>query len=325
MKNPSIVARQAKEIIQTPSVIALLLCILILFIGNLISPGFASIGLIINILVVASFVGLVSGGQFLIILGGGNGLDLSVGRLVTLGAIVGGVVSQKQDANLIFALLAVIVVTFALGLVNGFGVTFFRIPPLVMTMSMSIVIIAIIRFITGGIGVPGASKLLQRITVGKLFNIPGILYFWALFAIFIHFLINNTTFGIKLLATGTNDYTASLAGVNVPRLRTLLYGFSGMIAGVTGFLYLGYLASVYNISLGDKFTLISVIAVVVGGTSLGGGKGSYIGVVIGAFLLQLMESFLVTIRIEQSMRQMLFGIILLVIIFMYGRGRKMQN
>ncbi len=325
MKKTTLVSRKVKELIRKPSVIALLLCFIILFVGNLISPGFSSIELIINILVVSSFIGLVSGGQFLIILGGGNGLDLSVGRLVTLGAIVGGVVSQKQDANLLFALLAVIVVTFALGLVNGIGVTFFRIPPLVMTMSMSIVIIAIIRFITGGIGVPGASKLLQRITVGKFLNIPGILYIWALFAVFIHFLINNTTFGVKLLATGTNDYTASLAGVNVPRLRTFLYGFSGMIAGITGFLYLGYLSSVYNISLGDKFTLISVIAVVVGGTSFGGGRGSYIGVVIGAFLLQLMDSFLVTIRIEQSMRQMLFGIILLVIIFMYGRERKMQN
>jgi ribose transport system permease protein len=325
MKKTPLALRKAKTIIKSPSFIAPLLCLIILFVGNIISPGFASSELIINILVVSSFVGLVSGGQFLIVLGGGNGLDLSLGKLVTLGAIVGGVISQKQDANLILALLTVIVVTFTIGLINGFGVTFFRIPPLVMTMSMSIVVVAIIKFITGGIGVPGASKLLQKITVGKFLGIPGILYIWALFAVFMHFLINNTTFGIKLLATGTNDYTASLAGVNLTRLRTLLYGFSGMIAGITGFLYLGYLASVYNISLGDKFTLISVIAVVVGGTSLGGGKGSYFGVVIGAFLLQLMDSFLVTIRIEQSMRQVLFGIILLVIILMYGRERKMQN
>ncbi|MDD2296847.1 MAG: ABC transporter permease [Sphaerochaetaceae bacterium] len=325
MKNSSLTLRKVRLGFRNPTVIALFLCFLILLIGNLVSPGFASFGLIVNILVVASFVGLVSGGQFLIILGGGNGLDLSVGRFVTLGAIIGGVVSQKQDSKLILALLAVMVATFLLGLVNGVGVTHFRIPPLVMTMSMSIVIIAIIRFITGGIGVPGASKLLQKIITGKVLGIPGILYIWILFAVFLHYLMNNTTFGVKLMAMGTNDYAARLAGVKVKRLRTLLYGFSGMIAGITGFLYLGYLSSVYNISLGDKFTLISVIAVVVGGTSLGGGKGTYIGVAIGAFLLQLMESFLVTIRIDQSMRQVLFGTILLVIIFMYGREQKMQN
>ena len=111
--------RKAKTIIKSPSFIAPLLCLIILFVGNIISPGFASSELIINILVVSSFVGLVSGGQFLIVLGGGNGLDLSLGKLVTLGAIVGGVISQKQDANLSLALLTVIVVTFSL--INGWG------------------------------------------------------------------------------------------------------------------------------------------------------------------------------------------------------------
>lgn len=318
-------SRQMRELVKKPTFIALALCFLLLFTGNIVSPGFASMSLLINILVVSSFVGLVSGGQFLIIIGGGNGLDLSVGRFVTLGAIVGGVVSQKQDANLIPALLVVMAVTFLLGLVNGLGVTHFRIPPLVMTMSMSIVIIAIIRFITGGVSVPGASNLLQKITTGRVLGIPGILFIWLFFAIFMHYLLNNTTFGVKLFAMGTNDYAAQLAGVHVKRMRTLLYGFSGMIAGITGYLYLGYLASVYNINLGDKFTLTSVIAVVVGGTSLAGGKGSYIGVAIGAVLLQLMESFLVTIQIEQSTRNIMFGLILIFIIFMYGREKKMQN
>ncbi|MCF7944393.1 MAG: ABC transporter permease [Spirochaetia bacterium] len=314
-----------KSGIRKPSVIALLLCIVLLIIGNIISPGFSSFSLIINIAVVASFVGFVSGGQNLVILGGANGLDLSVGRFVTLGAIIGGVVSQQQDQRLILAFFAVMAATFLLGVVNGIGVTFFRIPPLVMTMSMSIVVIAIIRFITGGISVPGASDLLQVIITGRIFGIPGILFIWAIFICLMSWLLHNTSFGFKLYAIGANDYAAELAGIRVNPLRILLYGLCAMIAGITGYLYLGYLASVYNITLGDKFTLTSVIAVVVGGTSLSGGKGAYIGVAIGAFLLQLMNSFLVTVKIEQSMRSVLFGIILLIIIFAYGREKKMQH
>ncbi len=312
-----------KSIVTNSTFMAFALCVILLIVGNLVSPGFASPLQITNILVVASFLGIVAGAQNLVILGGASGLDLSVGKMVTLGAVLSGVLLKGNDRNLLLALVVVLAVTFFIGLLNGFGVAYFRIPPLVMTLGMSIVVIAVIRFLTKGVAVGGASELLKAIIAKRYFGIPGILYIWLLFTVVMEVVLRSTTFGMKLFSMGANERVAYLSGVRVMVFRVFIYGLSGMICGLSGFLYLGYLSSVYNISLGDKFQLASVIAVVIGGTSLAGGRGNYIGVAIGAFLLQILEGLLTTIHIDQSGRSILFGALMIVIVFLYGRENKL--
>jgi ribose transport system permease protein len=310
---------------DNPILIASLSSLLLLILGQMISPGFAKPSQIINLLTVAAFLGIVAGSQNLVILGGNSGIDLSVGQVVTIGAIIGGAVIDGQNHNVLLGLILVLISTFVIGMANGVGVTYLQIPPLVMTLGMGIIVAAISKFITGGVPVKGAPEVLRTIVVGKLFGIPGILYIWLLFSVSMILFLRNTRYGINLFSMGANAEASRLSGVSISRMRIITYGLSSMFSGLAGFLYLGYVGSVYNITLGDKYTLPSVVAVVIGGTSLAGGTGGYIGVLIGAILLQLLESILITINIEQFGRNIFFGIGLIILMLGYGRMKKLRQ
>jgi len=310
--------------INNPVGLAFIISILLLIIGQIVSPGFATLEQIINLLIVASFLGIVAGGQTLVIMSGNSGIDLSVGNVVTMGAIIGGALIKEQNENVLLGLIVVLAITFIVGLLNGIGSTYFNIPPLIMTLSMGIIVQAISKFITGGVPVGGAAPILRNLVIGRFLGIPGILYIWLAFSILIIIILRNSTYGIYLLSVGANDKAAYLSGVPVRLIRILTYGFSSMIAGASGFFYLGYLGSVYNITLGDKYTLPSIIAVVIGGTSLAGGNGGYIGTIAGAIVLQILESILITINIEQFGRNIIFGLVLLGLMFSYARGKKLR-
>ena len=308
-----------------PTVLAAAATVLLLAIGQLVSPGFASVPQIVNMLTVAAFLGIVAAGQTLVVVGGGSGIDLSVGKVVTLGAIVGGAVMNGNDARIVVALLIVVVVTFAVGLVNGTGIAYLGIPPLVMTLGMSIVVAAISQFITGGVPVEGAPDALTSLVVGRVAGIPGILVWWALLAVMVVFTLRNTSYGMRLYAMGANTRAAFLSGVHVRPTRAITYGLCAATAGVAGFLYLGYVGSVYNVTLGDKYMLSSVVAVVIGGVSLAGGTGGYVGVVVGAVLLQVLESVLITVNIDQWGRNIIFGVVLLLLLLAYGREKRLRQ
>jgi len=310
--------------INSPVGLAFIISILLLIIGQIVSPGFATLEQIINLLIVASFLGIVAGGQTLVIMSGNSGIDLSVGNVVTMGAIIGGALIKEQNENVLLGLIVVLAITFIVGLLNGIGSTYFNIPPLIMTLSMGIIVQAISKFITGGVPVGGAAPVLRNMVIGRFLGIPGILYIWLAFSILIIIILRNSNYGLYLLSVGANDKAAYLSGVPVKLIRILTYGFGSMIAGASGFFYLGYLGSVYNITLGDKYTLPSIIAVVIGGTSLAGGSGGYIGTIAGAIVLQILESILITINIEQFGRNIIFGLVLLGLMFSYARGKKLR-
>ncbi len=311
--------------LKNPTAIAAGIAILILIAGELRSPGFARFSQIINMFTVAAFLGIVAAGQNLVVVSGKGGIDLSVGKMVTLGAILGGTIANGMDSGVVLAFFAVVIVTFLVGILNGVGVTLIGIPPLIMTLSMGIVVESMSRFMTGGLSVKGATPIMSTIITGRFLGVPGIIYIWIIFTIFMILFQNNTRFGMSLYNMGNNDEAARLSGLNVTWLRITTYGLSSMFAGLAGFLYLGYLGSIYNISLGNKYNLASVVAVVVGGVSLAGGKGGYLGVAVGCILLQFMESFLTVQSIPSWGREVIMGITLLVLLTAYAREKKIRQ
>ncbi len=311
--------------LKNPTVIAAGIAVLLLIIGELRAPGFASFSQIINMLTVAAFLGIVAAGQNLVVLSGRGGIDLSVGKVVTLGAILGGAIANGSDSGVVPAFAAVMIATFSVGLLNGIGVTLIRIPPLIMTLSMGIVIESISRFITGGLAVKGATPFMLKVVTGRFFGVPGIVFIWIIFTILFILFQNNSRYGMSLYTMGSNSDAARLSGLNVKWIRILTYGLSSMLAGLAGFLYLGYLGSIYNISLGNKYNLASVVAVVVGGVSLAGGKGGYLGVAVGCILLQFLESFLTVQSIPPWGREIIMGITLLVLLTAYARETKLRQ
>lgn len=136
--------------LKKPLVVALILIVLLLAVGEWLSPGFASPGQVLRLLIVAALLGIVAAGQNLVILGGREGIDLSVGGIVSLAAILAGNVMNGADGGILPAILVCIVVGAFFGLINGVGVTLLRIPPLVMTLGMTGVVQGLILVVTKG-------------------------------------------------------------------------------------------------------------------------------------------------------------------------------
>ncbi len=309
----------------SPTLIALALAVVLFFVGGLIQPGFTSFELAMNILRLAAFLGIVAAGQTLVIISGGEGIDLSVGAMVTLGAIISYGLISKRDDRILIGFLASLGAGMIIGTLNGIGVAYLRIPPLVMTLGMATVIQGLIFAVTQGSLEGGSAPLLSKITTEPLlFGIPGILYIWAAFAGLMWLLLQRTRYGKNLFAIGTNRVTARLSGVNVKATVITTYMLCSTLASFGGFIFLGYYERVF-LNLGNPYTLPSIAAVVMGGTVLSGGVGTYWGTMAGSIVLTLITSLLTTLRMEEHLRQIVYGAILLVLLAAYGRQRALRQ
>ena len=314
----------ALAVLKQPLVVALVLVAMLLWLGETLSPGFASGQQILRLLIVAALLGIVAAGQNLVILGGREGIDLSVGGVVSLSAIVAGNLMAGDDAGIAVAILACVATGAFFGLLNGVGVTLLRIPPLVMTLGMLGVLQGLLVVVRQGIPSGRAAPLLADfVSRSFLFGLPGILWLWAAIGLVMAFLLNRTVFGHRIYAIGSNEQAAFMAGVPVTVIRIALFVLSGVFAAIAGICLLGYSGSSFA-NVGEQYMLASIIAVVFGGTPLSGGKGGYTGTMAGAFLLVILQSILTTVNIDESGRQMVFGTTLLVLMLFYGRGRSIR-
>ena len=314
----------ALALVRQPLVIALGLILALLMLGEALSPGFASLQQVLRLLIVAALLGIVAAGQNLVILGGREGIDLSVGGIVSLAAIVAGNVMNGLDSGIPLAIAACIATGALFGLANGLGVTLLRIPPLVMTLGMLGVLQGLLVVIRQGAPSGRAAPALsQFVTQPLLFGLPGIIWLWAAIGLAMAFLLTRTVFGHRIYAIGSNEHAAYMAGVPVRRVRIALFMLSGIFAAMTGLCLLGYSGSSFA-NVGEQYMLPSIIAVVFGGTPLSGGKGGYTGTMAGAVLLVVLQSILTTLNIDESGRQMVFGATLLLLMLFYGRGRALR-
>lgn len=313
------------DLLRRPLVVAGLLIIILLALGETVSPGFASPGQIIKLLTIAALLGTVAAGQNLVILGGREGIDLSVGAMISLGAVIAGNIMKGDNTMIVPGILGATGICLVIGLVNGLGVTLLRIPPLVMTLGMMGVVQGALVSITRGVPSGNAAPALTRTIIHPLFlGIPGILFVWVGIGFFMAWLLGRTAFGYRVYAIGTNERAAALTGVSVWRLRTMLFGLSGFFAGLTSVFVLGYTGNSF-IGVGDQYMLSSIIAVVIGGTPLSGGQGGYTGTMAGAVLLVVLQSILITLQMEEFGRQIIFGLTLLILMLFYGRQRGLRG
>lgn len=312
------------EFAKKPLVVALLLIVALLLLGEALSPGFASPQQILRLLIVAALLGIVAAGQNLVILGGREGIDLSVGGVVSLSAIIAGNLMNGMDSGIPLAILGCIAAGALFGLFNGLGVTLLRIPPLVMTLGMLGVLQGLLVVIRQGIPSGRAAPALSSfVSQPFLFGLPGIIWLWVAIGLAMAFLLGRTVLGHRIYAIGSNEQAAFMAGVPVKIVRIALFMLSGVFAAIAGICLLGYSGSSFA-NVGEQYMLPSIIAVVFGGTPLSGGKGGYTGTMAGAVLLVILQSILTTVNIDESGRQMVFGATLLVLMLFYGRGRAMR-
>ncbi len=318
-------SQHALRKLTNPIVLAYILAVALFLFGQILSPGFLSGPQILNVLRISSFLGIVAAGQTLVIIAGSEGIDLSVGATMSLAAVMTAHITLAQDSLLMQALIVVLAVGLLLGAINGLGIAYLRIPPLVMTLGMSGVIQGLTLVYTQGQPKGRAAPLLNKIVVKPwILGIPGILIIWLIIALAVGLLLHRTSFGRRLYAVGSNRNTAALSGVNTERILVSAYALSGMFAALAGYLFVGYTTTVF-LDIGGDYVLRSVAAVVVGGTSLAGGTGSYAGSVAGSIVLTVLAAILTTLRMGAAGRQVVHGIVLILLLAAYGRQRALRQ
>jgi len=279
--------------------------------GGLAIPGFLSLSHLSSMSGVAAHLGIIAIGQTLVLLLGG--IDLSVPYLINLSAVllVGFQVANFSGPS-DFAL--VLVIGLGLGLVNGLGVALLDISPLVMTLGMNSILQGIAVIYTGGSPQGFPPAFVTTLATGTGAGIPYVVLLWVALIVLVTLVLVFSRFGRSIYSVGSNRTASALCGLLVKRTIIAAYAISGLSCALGGILLVGYQGSAY-IGMGDNYLLPSVAIVVIGGTSLAGGKGSYIQTVAGALLITVLQSALVTINVNQAGQDVLYGVVILLMAY----------
>jgi ribose transport system permease protein len=297
----------------------------LLVLGLTINRNFLAPMNISNILTMSSLLGFIALGQTLVVISGDNGLDLSVGGLMSLAAIVSYTIMRGKDANFIPAIIAVIGVGMIFGFFNALGVILAKIPALVMTLAMANVMTSVQQLYTGGNPKGSPSPIAVKIATAKALPfLPWLAVVWIVVIAIVHFFLTHSVYGKQLFATGANQYAAYLAGVGVKKIRIITYTLCGTLSALAGFWLCAYNGVLY-VNAGASYVMPSVAAVVIGGSSLAGGKGSYTGTVAGAIILTIINNLLVMLNTNEAGRFITNGIILIALFAVYTRHPKIRQ
>ena len=247
-----------------------------------------------------------------------GGIDLSAGTVATITAFVTATLTPIYGVPV--ALLIGLSCAILAGLVNGFGVAVARVHPLIMTLGTALIgngcLLVYQRFvIASGTKIP---DFLVWLGTGRTLGLPNGLALFVPFAVLIIWAQRRTGFGRLLYAMGSNEKATRLSGVRGWQVHFALYSLSGIIAGITGLLYLG-LVKTPSLSLALPLDLPSVAAAVIGGTSIFGGRGGYGGTIIGAIILTVLATMLTLLHMPEGVRRILFGLIILTVTALYIR------
>ena len=297
--------------------------VLVFVVGAFLHSGFASWGSVSAILEVASFVGFVAAGQTFVILVGG--IDLSVPWVLNAAGILFAVGSLGHNGRAIPAVALALGLGLALGAVNGFCVAYLAVPAVVMTLAMNGVMEGLTLGLTKGLTCSSCSsyapRVLQDVVHKNVLGIPADLILWLGVAALASVVLAFTTYGRKIYATGNNPTAAFLAGVNVKLVTLSLYALSGMFAALAGIVLVSY-SGQPTLGMGDPFLFQSIAAAVIGGISILGGRGNYLGTVAGAVSLVALISLLQAENMPEYGRSIVYGVAILVVLVLFGREER---
>lgn len=281
----------------------------LLLVTALFSPGFLAPSNLRSILVLAAFVGIVSFGQTFVILGGG--IDLSIPWVLTSAAVLMTLLCNGQDAPLLWVLPLLLAAGAGIGLLNGIGVALCGVPPIIMTLSANVILQGLILVTTGGSPTAGAPPVIKFLAVGRLGGFPVIGLLWLALALLATLLLSRTAFGRHLYALGTSRTVAVYSGVPTARTTILTYVISGFTAALAGILLTGYSGQAY-LGMGDPYLFTSVAAVAIGGASILGGSGHYLGTVAGALVLTILTGLLPALNLSSGALLVVYGAVILL-------------
>ncbi|MEV4315225.1 ABC transporter permease [Actinocrispum sp. NPDC049592] len=279
---------------------------------------FLSSGNLFNVVRAMSEIGIIAVGMTFVILIGG--IDLSVGAVLGLAAVGSAVLLVENDFSLVPAVLLVLLVGLVFGLLQGIATTLFKIQAFIVTLAGLQIARGLARIWSGGQGVaiaygsdpgeaPVAFSLLGERTFNGLVPIPALIFI-VVAALAILFL-RGSAFSRHVYAIGGNEQAARLSGVPVTRVKVIVFGISGFLAALAGIIHAGQLNQ-GSPNDGSTYELDAIAAVVVGGTSLSGGRGSVVGTVAGALLLGVLNNILALNSVDTNVQLLIKGLVIVV-------------
>lgn len=305
---------------------ALIISLTIFVITVLINPKSLNVNAFGSILSLTAMLAIASAGQTLVIIS--DGIDMSVGATMSMSAVL--TVGIMKGSGSIGLLLLALVVSIAagafIGLCNGLGSVKAGLPPMVVTLCISNIVTRLQYVITNGIpeytSVPKWYKLL--VTNRNFSFLPNIVFFALIFVAIMFYILKRTPFAQHLYLTGNNNHAAFLTGIRTVKVKVINYMLAGTLAGLAGFIGAGN-SGYINCGSFNGMTLNSIVAVVIGGTILAGGKGSYAGTIAGALMLIVLSNSLAVLQVTDSVKNIIMGVVLMILLLTYNRAKAVRQ
>jgi ribose transport system permease protein len=261
-----------------------------------------------SLIVLSSFLAILALGQGAVILTGG--LDLSLPWSIALcGILLAGMV-KGSDTALIYALPAVLAIGCLIGLVNGLGIVFLGLSPIVTTLATNGMLQGLALLYSNGTPDGFASPSLRWIMTGHLLGVTPVVIFVVAFVAVATLVLSRTPFGRRIYGIGNSERAAMLSGIAVGRTLISVYVLSGFCCALVGSLLTGFSGQA-SLGMGDEYLLPSIAVVVVGGTLITGGRGNYPGMLGGVLLLTALQTLLAGTTLPYATRAILFGLVIL--------------
>jgi len=297
----------------------------LIIIGQILNPGFGSIENIGNILALASILTMGAAGQTLVIICGDYGIDLSIGALMSMGAVMGSGVLRGSDSNLLLTVIVLVAIGAAFGLLNGLAVWYLKIPSLVMTLAMGSVVNGFTLAVSEGRPFGSASPLVLAFGGTRFFGWLRLLVVVVAFiVILVTWMLKHTRFGKLLFLVGDNRSAAVMVGVNTGRIVITTFVLSGICGSMAGLLLFSTVGQA-QLMMAESYVMLTVAAVVLGGTQISGGKGSYLGTAAGALVIIALTNVLISIGVPEGIRFVITGIVLILILSVSSRQKNIRQ
>jgi ribose transport system permease protein len=272
--------------------------------------------------VTAAVLGITSLGQTFVVLTGG--MDLSIPWMFSISAFLMAGLTNGQNNALIYAVPLVLLTGIGMGLINGFGIAYIGIIPVIMTISTNIIFQGLLVGFSGGMpggSPPEAIKILVHENTGGISTLFLIWIFISALAIVI---LHKTRLGRYIYAVGSNENVAFFSGINTKQTKVFAYAICGLLAAVAGVLYSGRLGQLY-LAMGEEYQMQSIAAVAIGGVSLNGGRGSYAGTMAGVLIIIVLNGFLSAMNIPPNVQKIVYGGVLFIAVFIAAGEVKIKK
>jgi ribose transport system permease protein len=317
----SLILKPSRE--DRPILIAALFIVAILVAGTaytlerfgsapLLSPNY-----LLQQLQIGAFLGIVAAGMMVVILI--SQIDLSVPWTLAGAAMMATAVGGP------WAIPIGLAVGLAVGVFNGLGVAYLRVPSMIFTLGVNAVMRGLMVANTGGFAPQTtATDLMRTLAAEKTFGIPNALFVWIGVSVIVGIILQRTVLGRFIYALGNKESAAYLAGVNTKGVTVICFALCGLTSGLAGVLLAGYSQKAYQ-GMGDAYLLPAIAAVVIGGTNILGGRGRYLGTLVGVILIVLLNSVLSIMEMPEAGRQVIYGGVIILMLLVYGRSEQVTS